>query len=64
MLMIQETDKYKKCYRCQKLNTIRCSVTEDTDWSQMIYTGWCLDCEAPFSYRVRVDIVWDQEGRI
>lgn len=51
-----------KCYRCGGMDTTHIATSEDE--SAVVYCGWCNPCKAPFSYRMRVDIVYDQEGRI
>lgn len=64
MIRASEIDRLKKCYRCLKTNTVQIATSESDDEMSLVYCGWCNDCNAPFSYRMRVDIVHDQRGRI
>lgn len=59
----REVEKFKECRQCGSKNTVELTSTQEEIY-RFVYFGWCRSCEDVYDYSLRVDIVWDKEGRI
>lgn len=59
----REVEKFRECRWCGGKNTTEVACTQE-ELYRFYYFGWCKDCQEGYDYNLRVDIIWDKEGRI
>lgn len=53
---------FRKCRRCQGTNTKQLRL--DSEVLNIVFCGWCDDCNREYTYSERMDNIHDKENRL